>query len=423
MTPLQFRKKHKVDEKTYENQKQIVYLPLVEALKSVEYYIEDYDRYNFEDRITKVNINMAEDRGSFNKGFKEIINLGEAFDLLIEDNKDMLEEIQYEVGFKYGRLINLFSVDMGVFSGSNFYNWSRAKIIFEYMESISLIPLIFIDDNNFKDEELIKALRNFIAYFKDIENLEFENYAFQLCSKLPVNIKESIENLLVNEYSLKLLEDEFENIHSINYIYDTAYMLPYIIHSVINNKNNLNYLKVYDVLDRQVKLTNEVFFGYPGMINDKGIKKPSYYAYFLLNKLGDTLVDIKDGYIVTKSEDEYQILLYSFTEDIDELISFEKLAKSRGVKNAAAKKYSINIVNIMKNSKMTFYEIDESIGSSYNYWVSMGMPKRLNKEEEEIMLKASFPKIDFKYAKKSTVLNIRAELKAHGALLILIKEV
>lgn len=423
MTPLQFRKKHKVDEETYEKQKQVEILPLKNALESVAYYIEDYDRYNFEDRITKLHINMSNNLGEFNKKFKEVINLGEAFDLLIEDNKDMLEELQYEVGFEYGRIENLFSMDMGIFPGGNFYNWSRARTVFEFLENISVTPLIVLDNKGFNEIEFINAFRNFVIYFSEIENLQFKSYGFQLSKRLPETLKEGIKEILVEKYDLKLFYEEYEENHNIDYIYDTAYMLPYIIHSVINNKNNLNYLKAYDVLDRQVKLTNEVFFGYPGMINDKGIKKPSYYAYFLLNKLGDTLVDINDGYVITKGENEYQILLYSYNEELNNLMKFEKFSKMRGVKNTVEKKYSLNIVNILKSSKMTFYEIDEDMGSSYNYWLSMGKPKRLNKEEEEIMLKASFPKIDFQYSKKNAVTNIRAELKGYGALLILIKEV
>ena len=64
---------------------------------------------------------------------------------------------------------------------------------------------------------------------------------------------------------------------------------------------------------------------------------------------------------------------------------------------------------------------NQKVGSSYDYWVSMGKPERLNKEEMEILSKASFPKIEFKYAKKSPVLNIITKLKGYGATLILIK--
>lgn len=41
----------------------------------------------------------------------------------------------------------------------------------------------------------------------------------------------------------------------------------------------------------------------------------------------------------------------------------------------------------------------------------MGSPDRLSKEEKEILHKASYPKIEFKYSKKSSVLNVITELK------------
>ena len=75
------------------------------------------------------------------------------------------------------------------------------------------------------------------------------------------------------------------------------------------------------------------------------------------------------------------------------------------------RKYSLNIVNIKNDTRIITYEINEKIGSSYNYWLSMGSPDRLSKEEKEILYKASYPKIEFKYSKKSLVLNIITELK------------
>ena len=53
----------------------------------------------------------------------------------------------------------------------------------------------------------------------------------------------------------------------------------------------------------------------------------------------------------------------------------------------------------------------------------MGSPERLNKEEKEILYKASYPKIEFKYSKKSLILNIITELKGYGAKLILLKNI
>ena len=52
-----------------------------------------------------------------------------------------------------------------------------------------------------------------------------------------------------------------------------------------------------------------------------------------------------------------------------------------------------------------------------------GKPNRLNKEEREILHKASFPGINFIYNNKSTILNLLPKLKGYGAQLILIKKV
>ena len=107
-----------------------------------------------------------------------------------------------------------------------------------------------------------------------------------------------------------------------------------------------------------------------------------------------------DGYIVTKTEDEYQILLYSYNEDLDKLVSFEDFSKLRGFKNNIKQKLSLNILNIPTDVRMTVYEVNEKIGSSYNYWKGMGSPIRLNKEEKEILHKALFLKYILDMLKK-----------------------
>lgn len=422
-TPLNFRKKYKVDEENLENQKKLQYHPLSEALEYVIYYLEDYDRFNFEDKINKINIDMSTDLGEFEKKFKEVINVGDAFDLLIEDNKDILEELEEEIGFNYARLLNVFSSDMGIFSGAKFYNWSRAMAVFEYLDTLRINPLIVLDDNGFRENEFLVALNSFLSFFSELETLNFQEFVFQFSNTVKNNIIEEAARLIEEGYNLKVIKEYYNAVLNVDPIYDTSYMLPFIIENEINNRGGLEFLKAFDVLDRQVDLTNEVFFGYPGIVNDKGIRKSSFYAYYLLNKLGDTLVAKDKGYIVTKTQGEYQILLYSHNEEIANLIQLKSFSKLRGLKNSKEKKFSINIVQIPSASRITTYVIDEEVGSSYNYWLDMGKPVRLSKEEKEILHKASFPKIDFKFAKKSAVLNLQIKLTGYGAVLMVIKEV
>lgn len=423
MTPLQFRKKFKIDKDKYEQMKKIENLDLNESINYLIYYLEDYDRFNYENRIYKINIDMDKNLGEFDKKFKKVINIGDAFDLLIEDNKDTLEEIQKEIGFEYGRIINIFSIDMAIFPNSKFFNWNRTKDVLEFLYSIDIKPLIVIDSTGFTDDNFMEAFESFLSYFDDLESLDFMSFKFEFSTKISDNLKLRIKDLLENNYNHKIQDIYYtNNKEEINPIYDTVYMIPYIIHNELNGRC-ISFLKAFDVLDKQVNLTNEVFFGYPGLINDMGIKKPSYYGYYLLNKLGDTLVDKGNGYIVTKTHDEFQILLYNFHEGIDNLIPYEEIYKLRGLKNTTSRKLSLNIININSDIKVTSYEINEKQGSSFNYWLQMGEPIRLSKEEKEILHKASFPKIEFKHFKKSAIVNIQTVLNGYGALLILIKKV
>lgn len=421
LTPLQYRKKFKVSEAIYKKQKKITEYPLDSSLKFLSYYIDDYDRFNYENKINKITVDMNDDLGNFNKEFKEIINVGDAFDLLIEDNKDTLEELQKEIGFNYIRMINVFSPDMGVFPGAKFFNWTRAYDIFEYVENLNLKPLIVLNFKNFSDYEILATLTSFLEYFNDVETLNFNDFKFQFDSKINKDLAHEIQIILEEQYDLEVLDKTYSLFDYTNPIYDTAYMLPYIIYNSIYNIPSLYYIKAFDTLDKQVNLTNEVFFGYTGLVNSKGIKKPSYYAYYLLNMLGGTLVAIDKGYIVTKSEGEYQILIYSFNETFNNPLDFKNINKLKKTQNVT-NKLSINILNIKSDTRIIEYDINEKSGSSYDYWISMGKPKRLKKEEKEILHKSSFPKINFRYSKKSIVLNLQATLEGYGAKLIILKE-
>ena len=413
-TPLQYRKKYATTEKEYDLSKQFEELSLNDALETLSYSLENYNRFNFENKLWNIHVDVDKILNPLEKDFKECINLGESFDLLIEDNKDILEEIQEEIHFEYGRLEKMFHSDMGVFLDSDFYNWNKAKGVLEFLSNIYLKPLILLDNLDYSLEKYINILSSFLDYFTELDIVEVADFKFQFDSRLSEDIKDNLRQYIKDYYELEVCEIDFTSKSDLNSIYDTAYMLPYIIHNTIFKGNSLSFLKAFDVLEKEINITNEVFIGAPGIVNDMGIRKPSYYAYYLLSKLGNDIIALDDGYIVTKSDNYYAILLYSHNDDI-----YQK----GGVKKSFERKYSLNIVNIKNSTRIITYEVNESIGSSYNYWLAMGSPDRLSKEEKEILHKASYPKIEFKYSKKSSVLNIITELKGYGAKLIVLKNI
>ena len=422
-TPLQYRKKYATTEKEYDLSKQSVELSLNDALETLSYSLENYNRFNFENKLWNIHVDVDKILNPLEKDFKECINLGESFDLLIEDNKDILEEIQEEIHFEYGRLEKMFHSDMGVFLDSDFYNWNKAKGVLEFLSNIYLKPLILLDNLDYSLEKYINILSSFLDYFTELDIVEVTDFKFQFNSRLSEDIKYNLRQYIKDYYELEVCEIDFTSKFDLNSIYDTAYMLPYIIHNTIFKGNSLSFLKAFDVLEKEINITNEVFIGAPGIVNDMGIRKPSYYAYYLLSKLGNDIIALDDGYIVTKSDNYYAILLYSHNDDVNTLVSYEDIYQKGGVKKSFERKYSLNIVNIKNSTRIITYEVNESIGSSYNYWLAMGSPDRLSKEEKEILHKASYPKIEFKYSKKSSVLNIITELKGYGAKLIVLKNI
>ena len=420
-TPLQFKRKNKLTPLALEKSKKMTFYELEDSLNVLSHYLEDYERYNYENKLWTIPLDMSNSLGKLNENFKEFLTLGDAFDLLIEDNKDILEALQDEIHFNYGRLENFFSDDMGIFKGADFNNWNRAKAILEFMDSISLNPLILIDNNKFELLDYKKALSSFISYFSEIELIDLYLIKFQFSSTISENIKIDLKEYILHELGFQVIEALYTENKNLNTLYDTAYMLPYIIHNEIFTKKDMSYLKAFDVVEKETILNNEVFIGSPGLINDMAIRKPSYYAYYLLNKLSGEIVSMDNGYIVTKNDTGYNILLYTYNEVTSNLLNEEATLKKSDIFTTIEKEISLNITNVTNDSRIIFYEINEKVGSSYNYWLSMGSPERLNNEEMEILSKASFPKIEFKYSKKSSVLNIITKLKGYGATLILIK--
>lgn len=418
-TPLQYRKKYKLDEKALEKQKVFKELELKNALNYISYYLEDYDRFNYEERIVKIHVDATKPGEAFEHKHNHIINLKQSNELLKETQKQYLINIQKDIGFRYIMLHELFSEDMGVVQGNNkFYNWFEIKQIISFIISINLRPFIIIDEN-LKAEGIKNILDSFIQYFREeYGDYELRKWKFIISKKLTMEDKIYIENRITDYF--ELVEEKIEEMPK-DYIYDTCYMIPFIIQNHLDN--NIVYFKAFDSIGEQTLINNEVFIGDDALINQMGIRKPSYYAYYLLSRLGEILVEKGEGYIITKQGEDIQILLYSYGEDIDKLISFENMLKGRGIKNTAERKFSINLINLFYDYEIIKYEINERLGSAYDSWVSLGRPKRLNEDEIELLKNTSFPKISFNFAKRSTVFNMVTKIKGYGAVLILLNKV
>ena len=425
-TPLQFRKKYHIPEEEFDSFKKVQTYDLSETLQYLSYYLEDYDRFNYTNKIIKLQTDFTYPSTELQHKWKEKINLGQAKELIKAREQGYLRAIQDAIGFENGIVQNLFGKEMKIYFNENvrFLNWNEVEKLLEFLMDISLVPLIILNQTFEDKSSFIKLLESFILYFADIYGIEVVKlWKFQASKDLSIEYI-NITREIFEKYKLQnLIEDPFNIPKAINTIYDSSYMLPYIIHNFINNNSSLLTLKAFDTVEENSILNNELFFGSPGLLTLDGIKKASYYAYYLLSKLGNEVIDQGDGYIITRQDEDIQVLLYSYSDELNNLIKLEDLSKGKGSKNITERKISLSIKNLVHDYKVIKYEIGEKVGSAYDIWLRMGKPKRLGYDEWKILTKISAPNISLSFAKKTAVYNNIIKIEGYGSTLIVLQEV
>ncbi|WP_353095785.1 helix-turn-helix domain-containing protein [Tissierella praeacuta] len=389
-TPMQYRKKYKVSEEELENMTKVKYLNIKEALPYITGYIEDYERYDYDNRIIKIDIDLNKDTlERYRK--PDVIDLGDIYLLLEEENRKILEEIQREIKFEYCIVNRLFSEDMDIYRDKNhkFINWTRVENILDILIGQNLTPIIITEN---VDKYIID---DFINHFSNLYEEDVERW-------LTIKVED--------------LEPYFPK-KNINKVQDTISMVPYILYNYIH-LNNRVVLNMTDEISKETILNNDTFFGGNGIFTSNYLKKPSYYAYMLLSLLGDTVIDKGEGYIVTKSEDGYQIMLFNPIE-IDEEIIYNNLPMEK----IKERKVSLNILNMENNFQVTKYVLDKSFGSVYDKWIGLNKPERLDNDNWELLKEYVHPNISFYYGKKSTVYNTIATIKPYGVILFVLNNV
>ena len=389
-TPMGYRKKNKVSEEQLEKMTKINYLNIKEAFPFLIHYMEDYERYNYDNKIIKIDIDLKKDTmETFTK--PDLIDLGDIYLLLEEENRRILEEIQREINFKYCIVNRLFSEDMDIYRDKNhkFINWTRVEIILDFLREQKLIPII----NTENVEKYI--IDDFVEHFSNL-------------------YEEDVRQWL--DIQLDHLKPYFPK-KDISPIHDNMVMVPYILYNYIH-LNNRVILNMVDEISKETILNNDTFFGGNGIFTSNYLKKPSYYAYMLLSLLGDTIIHKGEGYIVTKSEYGYEIMLFNPIEIDEDLIYGDS-----PLEKIKERKISLNIFNMENDFQVTKYVLDKRYGSVYDKWVGLNRPERLDGDNWELLKEYVHPNISFYYGKKSIVYNTVANVKPYGVVVFVLSSV
>lgn len=192
-----------------------------------------------------------------------------------------------------------------------------------------------------------------------INNLKGDGVSFkEFSSDIKKNYEKKIE-LIMCEWNLTT--------SSFNLYNDNCYKAAYIVDTVLNNINTVNQMIYWTATEN--KMGANILYGGIGLFTTNNLKKASYNAFLLLNKLGDTLISKGKNHFITTRADSVQVMLYNY-DKINEKNNFNKV-----------KEIQINMQNFNHGKyRITKYYLNSLSGSIYEAWKEMGAPDKITDE-------------------------------------------
>lgn len=133
------------------------------------------------------------------------------------------------------------------------------------------------------------------------------------------------------------------------------------------------------------------FHGGFGLLNTQGIKKPAYYSYVFLNKLGETELTNTDSlsYVCKNQNGDVQALCWDYTYTLPDSINNQQYyvrdlpAKEKGV-------LQLTFNNLFEGSyllKVT--RIGYQSNDAYTTYLKMGLPRQLTINQVQTIMEAN----------------------------------
>ncbi|GLX67507.1 beta-xylosidase [Paenibacillus glycanilyticus] len=211
-------------------------------------------------------------------------------------------------------------------------------------------------------------------------------------------------------------------------VHDTCYMAAFIIRTALQIGPHVEGLGFWTATDlhEEFRLPQPVFHGGFGLMTYNGIKKAGFHAFAFLAKLGDEILLQKEGIIVTRRGDDYQILLYHYCHynDLYDRFDYSQLTSiSRyGVfLNSELEEVKVRLHSL--NGDFTIEEqwVNRKQGSSFDAWVEMGAPDILNGAGHNHLVRMAEPGYRTRMERAEGIMELKAVLEPHEIRLVTIK--
>ena len=287
----------------------------------------------------------------------------------------------------------------------------------------------------FRDWKEFKAKPDFISIFiypytmliksgaKGAQSSSEKNYLLNKLKSLEKNIKDfgySADEIIISEWN--------STVSNRNYTNDSCSKAAYIIKNVIDSigkVDKLGYWMASDISGEYLD-TDLLLQGGTGLISKNGMKKPSFYAFYFLEKLSENMVQKGDNYIMTKnSNNSFTIICHNYKHfnnsyllNSEENISLDELENIYENENELNVSFSISNISSGRYRVKSFI-LNEEHGSVLNQWIKLNADNHLRPDEISYLKGMSIPKLEIDYVDTyGDALNYSLKLLPHEVRLI-----
>jgi xylan 1,4-beta-xylosidase len=175
-------------------------------------------------------------------------------------------------------------------------------------------------------------------------------------------------------------------------IHDSYHEAAYILEKlkqVGDAPNSMSYWVFTDIFEEPGPRFTPFHGGF-GLVNYQGIKKPAYYSYALLNKLGETELNNSDSssWACKNAKGNLQVLFWDFTNTHpgDSVNNQNYYIKDLPSKTKGKVKLQIEKIPA-GNYVLEVYKVGYKVNDAYTTYLSMGKPNQLTRQQVEIIKK------------------------------------
>jgi xylan 1,4-beta-xylosidase len=134
------------------------------------------------------------------------------------------------------------------------------------------------------------------------------------------------------------------------------------------------------------------FHGGFGLLNYQGIRKPAFFAYQFLNRLGPTELASTDpaSYVTQDEAGNLQVLLWDFTVANPESSENDQVFYKRDLPAAAKGTVKIHLRHVPAGRyQQTLYQVGYRVNDAYTSYRDLGSPGQLTRAQVERIQAAS----------------------------------